>query len=377
MIRFPEFTVRYAPAPVHGWEEAEQPAAQAPAAALMGIRLRTLLVIFLMLSALYTAFLAKTLLLPIILALFLAICTSPLVKLLARALPRALAALLVVSAVVAGFFFACAALTAPVNAWLEDAAGSAQSLAPKVQALARPMEAFRRSVESVLTGAAAHRVQLADTPGEKLFDPWGLLMATPKIAAWTLSVILLYFFFLAYGADIFRRAVELTPTLQHKKRTVAIVRAIQADTARYLGTVSLINLCLGVATTLMAEVLGLPAPWVFGLVAGLLNFIPYVGPIATTALLAGFGLLYFDRLGDAAWPPACFAALAVVEGQFVSPWILGRYLSLSPVAILLWLMLWGWIWGIGGIFLGVPMLMVLKIVCERFDNTQWISRAIE
>ena len=191
------------------------------------------------------------------------------------------------------------------------------------------------------------------------------------------TVLLPAFFFLVYGDALLRKLVVLSPTLTHKKRAVGIVRAIQHDTSRYLLLTCMINAALGVATAFALWMLKVPDPLLWGTLAAICNFVPYVGAITMTVILVLVGLVNFENTGQALLPALCFAGIALIEGHFLTPTIIGRQLRLSPVAILLWLMFWGWMWGLIGVALGVPMLMCLKIVVERVEGYTWVAKAIE
>ena len=155
------------------------------------------------------------------------------------------------------------------------------------------------------------------------------------------------------------------------------ISAIQVDTARYFLTTAIINAALGLMTALVLWALGISEPLLWGAVVGVLNFIPYLGAMVSVTLMVLVGVLQSNSADVAMLPALCFLALTVLEGQFLSPLVLGKRLSLSPVAILLWLMLWGWLWGIAGVILGVPMLMCLKLSCERLPAWNWVARLIE
>jgi len=108
----------------------------------------------------------------------------------------------------------------------------------------------------------------------------------------------------------------------------------------------------------------------------LLNFIPYFGPLCMTVLFVLLGLLTYPKFGPALTPAGLFAALVIIEGQFLSPLVLGRRLKLDPLMILLWLMLLGWLWGALGIVVAVPLLVALKIVCQRVEGWDWFARLL-
>jgi predicted PurR-regulated permease PerM len=156
-----------------------------------------------------------------------------------------------------------------------------------------------------------------------------------------------------------------------------VVRGIQNEVSRYILTTLTINVALGALTAAMLWLLRLPDPLLWGAVAMLANFIPYVGAIVTTAVLLVVGLAHFDGLGQALLPALCFAGLSGLEGNVVTPLILGRRMRLSPIAILIWLLVWGWLWGVPGALLAVPMLTSAKLIAEHVRGWAWFARIVQ
>jgi predicted PurR-regulated permease PerM len=141
--------------------------------------------------------------------------------------------------------------------------------------------------------------------------------------------------------------------------------------------VTLINSCLGALTAAILWYWKMPDPMLWGCVVALLNFMPYIGAITSTALLCVVGLLHFNALPHALLPALCFAVLAALEGNVITPMIMGHRLRLSPVAILLWLLIWGWMWGVPGALLAVPMLTCVKLIAERVPGWEWFAHMVE
>ncbi len=334
---------------------------------------RRLLFILVLLFVFAGLWAAETLLVPILAAAFLSMCLSPVVSQLARATPRVLATILVMSLLVVGMWIIISSLVGPAQDWLTNAPASLKAVGLKLKALTAPLIAANRATESVI-GAGVAASSQSPFPSINL---WDAVHAAPKVMVGMFSVLLLAFFFLVYGDNLLRKLVTLSPTLTHKKRAVGIVRAIQHDTSRYLLLTCLINGALGIVTALVMWMLNVPDPLLWGTLAALCNFVPYVGAITMTLILVLVGLVNFEGTGQALLPAFSFACIALIEGHFLTPTIIGRQLRLSPVAILLWLMIWGWMWGLIGVALGVPMLMCLKIVCERVEGWRWVAQAIE
>ena len=338
--------------------------------------IQRLLMALLVLASAYTIYLTKPLLAPIILAAFVATCVSPLVDILARYIPRVLATLLIIGGLLFGLFRLFSLLLEPARLWLQDAPNAIPQITNKLERLVS-MVADSAGARALMNSELFSAPSTTDVAGLPALSAWTALAVAPGWITPIFSALLLSFFFTLHGGHMFRRLVELSPTLTQKKNVVGIVRAIQADSARYFLTTTTINLSLGSVTALMLTLFGVRDPLLWGAVVAILNFIPYLGPLTSTLLLALVGLLQFSSIGAALLPALCFFGLAILEGQLLAPLILGNRLSLSPVAILVWLMLWGWLWGIAGVFLGVPLLMCLKLTCERLPSWRWLARSLE
>jgi predicted PurR-regulated permease PerM len=183
-------------------------------------------------------------------------------------------------------------------------------------------------------------------------------------AAIGVTIILLYFL-LASGNLFLQKLVRVLPRFQDKRIAVTIVRQIEKDISLYLLTVTMINAGLGVAVGTAMYGLGMPNPVLWGVMAGCFNFIPYLGAIASAIVLTLVASVTFDQLGHILLVPFVFVALNELEGMIITPAVVGKRLSLNPVAIFIWLLLWGWLWGIPGTLIAVPLLAVIKIICDN------------
>ena len=154
------------------------------------------------------------------------------------------------------------------------------------------------------------------------------------------------------------------------------MKDVERGITTYLSTVTLINVGLGVATAAGLWVLGFPNPALWGAMAFLFNYVPFFGPMVCTAVLCLVSLLSFDSFAYACVPPAYFVAISAVEGNVLSPMIVGRSMSINPILVFVALIAGGWAWGLGGAILAVPLLAVGKIAADKFVSTQWISRLL-
>ncbi|MGB8636409.1 MAG: AI-2E family transporter [Rhodanobacteraceae bacterium] len=353
--------------------ETQQPLAAAPTPHFRPIPV--MLALGLILAVLYSLALAKSLVVPLVLASFMGLGLNPLVVLASRIrIPRALSALLVMLALGAGVAGSVIALTPPAIEWLQQAPRAIRhDLAPKLAPLTRKLEEANRATQS-LTGDK----RPAPTPdsAKPTLDIWDVVSITPPILAFALTVGLLVFFFLIYGDRMLLKLVEVSPSFRSKRDVVSIVRGIQSEVSRYIFTRTAINLILGVITAALLWWLGVSDPWLWGTLAALANFVPYVGAIGMTGLLAVVGIMQFHPLPQALAPAAFFAVLTAVEGNLITPLIMGRRLRLSPVAILIWLLIWAWLWGVAGALLAVPMLTSFKLIAERIDGWEWLAHLV-
>lgn len=327
-----------------------------------------------LLAVVYTIAIGKSLLVPLVLAAFIGLALNPIVASAARwRVPRWLAAVTLMLLLGAGIVSAVTTLSEPAMNWFHEAPTAMRSLAPKIKPLTQQIEAASRATQSLAGGAVTRAAQ---QPSSLAFTAWDVVSTAPKIVASVLTVALLVFFFLVYGDEILRRAVEISPTFAYKRHTVSIVRSIQVEVSSYLLLTVAINVTLGLVTSGMLYFYDVPDPLLWGCFATVANFIPYVGSITTTAVLAVVGSLHFQQLGTALLPAMTFAGITAVEGNMITPMLQGRRSRLSPVAILLWLLVWGWLWGIPGALLAVPMLTCVKLITARLRGWTWFAHII-
>jgi predicted PurR-regulated permease PerM len=187
------------------------------------------------------------------------------------------------------------------------------------------------------------------------------------------AALVLTVFLLASGDFYHRRIIEAMPRLGDKKKALTIIRDVERQISRYLGVIFLINAGLGIAVGMAMWLLGLPLAVVWGLLAFLLNFIPFVGNILNVVLVAAMSLVTFDTLWSAALPPVALLILSLIESNVVSPFFIGRRLELNTVSQLIMVAFWTWLWGVPGAILAVPFLVVVKAVTDNVESLQVIS----
>ena len=353
----------------------------APGEAPQRPRSPTAMVVLAVLAVAFTLWAAQDLILPVLLAMFLALVGNPIIRLLQRIyLPRFIGALLVLVLGIAGTVLLARQLVQPAGEWISEVPREISGLAPKLRDLAKPMRDANKAAENIARAAGgentAKPVQVIKTEAN---DPYKALTATPRMVASVLAVVLLTFFFMVYGEDLQRRAIALMPDRHQKKVTVEILHAIETEISRYVLTISLINLLLGLVYALCLHfflAVPLDEALLWGTMAAILNFAPYVGPLIGMVVMLAMGFLTYDPWQSLV-PAAVYLGLHALEGQLLTPIVLGRRMALSPLLLILALMVFGWMWGILGLLLAVPLLVCVKIVLSRLEGMEGWARLLE
>lgn len=325
------------------------------------------------LGVFYTLYVTRTVLLPVIIAALLSFLLAPLKRVLQRAyVPGPLAAGLVVLLVMGLLGYGVSGLAEPAARWLDDVPRFAQQVERKLYPIRERVQEMSKAAEQVEKLAAPERrpqVVAADTTDLREM----LLSGTQAVLVVIVMVAFLGYFFLASGETLLRKLVKVIPRLRDKIKAVQICQRIQQDVSKYLVTVTLINGMLGVATAVAMYLLGLPNPILWGVMAAAFNFVPYLGALMSLIVLTAVSLLTFNDLTQAVWVPLVFLALTTLEGQLITPVILGQRFALNPLVVFLAIVWWGWFWGVPGALIAVPLLVITKIICDHIDGLANVS----
>lgn len=355
----------------------ESPPPQLPRAPNLWRRIsgRSLAGLF-VLALLYTLWVAKSLILPLVLAVFLAIVLSAPLRLLRRLrIPDVISAALVVfgflATLAAGIYF----LSEPALSWIDRAPQIIQQLEYKLAPVTRQLGGatqVTRELEQITDGSD-------ERPTFKITE--GSMAATVvervgTLGAGAVVTVILLFFLLALGRRTVIQVARALPT-ESRKVYEGIITSVQTEIAVYLQTITAINITLGAATAAAMWATGMPSPILWGVMAGLLNFMPYLGPVITVSVLTVVALLSFGTLWAIALPPVSFLILTTLEGQILTPMIVGRRLTLNPLVVFLSVVAWGWLWGMAGALLAVPLVAVLKIVLDHTGRLKLLRAAME
>ena len=328
----------------------------------------------------YTLWAAQDLLLPVLLGMFFALVGNPIIRFLQRLhVPRFVAALVLVVGGITGAVVLGNQLVVPASDWFRDVPRELRELTPKLRQLAKPVQDANLAAQNIARaagGESAKRVQVVRT---QVDDPYKILTTTPRLLASILAVVLLTFFFMVYGEQLQRHAIALLPGRQKKKFTVEILHSIEREVSRYVLTISVINTLMGLlfAGILFALDVPLPEALLWGTLVAILNFAPYVGPLIGMGLMLLVGFVSYKDPWMSVLPAAIYLVLHTLEGQIITPIILGKRMALSPLVLILALMLFGWLWGIIGLLLAVPLLVCVKLVLARVEGMEGWARLLE
>jgi predicted PurR-regulated permease PerM len=188
--------------------------------------------------------------------------------------------------------------------------------------------------------------------------------------------LLILFFLLGWGANLFRNLVAALPDFRSRRRMLSMATAMQRSVGAYFSIVTLINAGLGLAVGGAMFLLGMPNAVLWGVVAAILNYMPYIGPLVTAAILLLAAVVTFSTLGEVLIPPAVFLVLTSVEGQIVTPLALGGRLLINPLVIFVATMFWFALWGPVGALFTVPFLVCVRVAFESFEGTRGLGSAM-
>ncbi len=192
----------------------------------------------------------------------------------------------------------------------------------------------------------------------------------------SVAAAFLLFLLLASGQTFLRRTISMLPTLDQQKRLLRIIRGIERDLSVYMVTTSIVNAVLGTSVGFVLFLIGVPNPVLWGVAVAVLNFAPYIGGLVGSLMIGLVAVASIDDLGRALLAPAAYLLLNALESYVITPQIIGARFSINPVAVFIAVAFWGWIWGIPGAFLAVPILTATSIVCANIETLRPIAQLL-
>ena len=353
------------------------------------------------LAVVYTLYFARTLIIPVVLALLFSLLLTPLVNFLERFyVPRTLSAIVLLALIGVPFVLVGNEVTKAAQEWASRLPSLAEELQKEMGSVGESVEPADETEEGA-AGQAAHATMGSfshssgdvDVPAsgpngeEKKGSPITerveqggidllvyLMSATPAIIVQLLTFVVLVLFLLVFGRQVYATAIGNLPSITDKKHALKLVGDVQSELSRYILAISVINFFLGAITGTVLWYLTVEDAFLWGALVGLLNYAPYVGPMISLVMLTLAGIVQFGLELSSCIPALVYFVLNLIEAQFVTPLILGRHMRLNPLVLIVWIVIWGWLWGFAGVLLAVPMLVCLKLSAEHFQVLSgWVS----
>jgi predicted PurR-regulated permease PerM len=304
--------------------------------------------------------------LPLTAALVIAIALVPLLEWLERhRLPAPLAAFVCVTLFLTAANIALASIVVPAWQWMQRLPESIPKIQHNLEPLIRFYSRLERFVDRTLNNFASPVRQpetIAVAPPRSLFDLF--TTSAPSALIEMFFAILVIYFFLSGWTRLRRNAITRRASFGGAMATARVIQDVVDDTSAYLGTITLINVTLGLIVAGALWAIGMPTPLMWGGIVALLNYIPYIGPVMAALLLAVGGLMSFADIWWALLPAALMIGAHLIEANVVTPLIVGHRLTISPILILVSLSFWGWVWGTPGALLAVPLLIIIQTVLD-------------
>lgn len=369
---------------------AEPPRAQLP----MPVNVRSFsLVLLATMAGVFMLRWASAVFIPLVVGMLFSYALSPVVDWLTRhRIPRALSAALLVLGIVSGVGATVYSLSDDASRLIESLPRAAQklgdSLQPKRGKPAGTLETVQKAAEKLEEAAeetnrsppvarGVQRVQI-ERPRFDIKDHlWTGTMGLLAVLGQVGMVALITFFLMTSGDTFRRKLVKLAgPTLAKKRITLQALNEINDQIQRFMLVQIFTSVLVGLVTWLSFLAIGLENAAVWGIAAGVLNLVPYLGNVVITAGSALVGFLQFGTLEMALLIAAISLVINSIEGFLLTPWLTSRASKMNPVAIFVGVLAWGWLWGPVGLLLGVPILMVIKAICDRVDDLKPVGEIL-
>jgi predicted PurR-regulated permease PerM len=322
------------------------------------------------LAIFYTLYFARDFILPILLAWLLSSLLAPIVRLFKRVrIPEPLSALFIILALLGTLSLGVYRLSEPAGEWIQKAPQSLSGVRAKLQRIMRPVEGVQETTKEIEKMTTLGNEEKATAVEIKKPGLGEVVLSGAKnvLLAGGVTLVLLYFL-LASGDMFLLKLVKILPTLENKKLAVEIYRQIEKDVSTYLSVVTLINIGFGCLIGLAMYLLSMPNPLLWGVMAAVLAYIPYLGALVGIVTVTIVAILTFDDIYRIIMVPIVYFVLDNIQGNLAMPMVLGRRLALNPVVIFIWLIFCGWIWGITGALLAVPLLAIIKIMSDQVEQ---------
>ena len=305
----------------------------------------------------------RSIVMPVLAALILATTLRPLQRFGGKLhIPAPVSTILILLAFCGAIFLAVSLLSAPVGEWVARGPDIGIAIKQKLSRLDQPLDAFRELSKALGGNGSTAGMNIEGGLASLAQQALGIL--TPAITEFIVFFGTLIFFMIG-GEHMRRQTIKSVKSRDGRLRTMRVWSAVEKNLIGYLGTVTMINVGLGIVSAAMLYAIGFPSPVAFGVLIFCLNYIPYVGPAVFALILFAVGVIAMPTLSGALLAPALFVGIATIEGHFITPSIVGHRLTLSPFLVFLSVAFWTWMWGPFGTFLATPLLIVALVFIEH------------
>jgi predicted PurR-regulated permease PerM len=322
------------------------------------------------LATFYTLYFARDFILPILLAWILSSLLAPIVRLFKRVrIPEPLSALFIILALLGILSYGVYSLSDPVAAWIHRAPQVLTDVRAKLQNFIQPVTQVQQTTKEIDKMTSLGKGEEAPAVEIKKPGMGEVILRRAKDLLLGGGVMLILLYFLLASGDLFLlKLVKILPTMEDKKIAVEIYRQIEKDVSTYLTVVTLIYIGFGCVIGSAMYLLGMPNPWLWGVMAAVVAYIPYLGALVGLSTVTVVAILTFDDIFRILSVPIIYFTADTIQANLIFPMTLGRKLALNPVVIFIWLIFCGWIWSITGALLAVPLLAIIKIIFDHVEQ---------
>lgn len=344
-----------------------------------------ILMFLLILLVLYTLYFASSIILPIVIALLLHYLLSPLMRFLKKIyIPSQIGAILLLLIFFASIGYGFYNISGPANEWLKKSPTVISEVSNKisnsVSFLQKPLATLnnlQKQINNATQPATENNPPVVEVK-EAHYDFIGFIFNKTSDFFLELSItIFLLYFLLAYEDFLLIKIIKVLPTLKDKKDAVTITRMTEHKIGVYLLARVAINVGLAIVISILMYFLEMPNPVLWGVAAGLLEFIPYLGILLGTIIVGMVAVVSFDNIWHILLVPTLFFLVSSIEGSYITPVVLGRSLTINPIAVFLAVIFWGWMWGITGALIAIPMIIVMKIIYENLFISSMMGELLD
>lgn len=335
------------------------------------------------LLSLYALYYARSLIVPLVTGIVLYLTLRPLVRSGRRiGIPDAFGATLVMAALLITIGLGTYLVIDPAKKIVADVPEYTAVVKKRLGTILARVREVDKATEEIAESAEDDGVPVEEkpVPVEIKQPAWStnvsLVSGTGNLVSFFVICGVLLYFLLAAGDRLLEDVMRGLPNLTSRRRLVAVIENVQEGLGTYLAQVALINLCLGIVVAAAMWLLGMPAPVIWGVMAAVFNFIPIVGAIAGALIIFLVALVHYEPTYYAFAVTSVFVLLTSVEGQLITPAILGRSMKMSPILVFLSIVIWGWMWGMMGVLLSVPILIAVRMVCEQYESLAPLTRIL-